>query len=188
MDILEQIDELVAYSADAKSIKEQIEACKQSESYALVEGDLSYNRGDYALEKQYNSSVNYNRQRIRELEAQLDNVNKNVSQARNNLKRLTEKVSYNEIHYSADKVRLKINQLTNYVNGIKEKLKVAYTKGEKAYNMGDFKAEREFNQEYRRYYSEITNLEPIIECYKESLAYLNCREMTINETEQGLGG
>jgi len=187
MDILKQIDEFVAYSADAKTLNEQIEACKQSEAYSLVEGDLSYNRGDYGLERQYNESVNYNRQRVRELESQLENVNKSLIEARNGLKRMTEKLSYNDIHYAIQSVKVRVEQLTSHIDRLKDRLKEAFTKGDKAYQMGDYKAEREYNQEYTRILSEIKNLEPVIASYNDAISYLSCREMTINESEQGLG-
>lgn len=185
MDILTQIDKYVLYSADAMALKEQIEACKKNESYALAEGELSYNRENYSLEKKYNESVNYNRQRIKALESKLKDVQMLLKIAKDSVKSITENSSYNDIHFASEKLKLKVEQLTSYVDRLKENLKLAYTNGDKAYNMGDFKAEKEYNQEYNRYLSEINKLNPVIESYKDAVTYLNFKELSLNESEQG---
>lgn len=186
MKLLEQIDNYVLHLADVKNLNTEINNLKRSEFYATVEGDLSYSEGDYASEKQYNASVNFSRQKREESEQKLAAASKLLNESMANIEKLLKEANEYDLKEATTKVDSKIKELERYRDLLRKRIKTAYENGDKAYIQGDYKKEKEHNAEYKRLYSEIMELNPVVEGYQEALEILKQKDLGVStEAEPG---
>ena len=182
MKILEQIDNYVLHSAEVKKLESEVELYKRSEFYASVEGDLSYGNGDYKSEKQYNESYKFSRQKREEANTKLATEKRLLNASIEDLSNSMSNISKKDLQVAKDKTSLKIEQLSEYVAGLQEKMKIAKEKGDLAFSQGNYRDEKIYNAEYKSAYEETQKIGPVIGEYKNVLSFLNFREQTINES------
>ena len=171
MEVLDRIEDYILIAANAKNLVNEINQYKSRDVISSIGGE------NEVLAK-------INRTKIAEAEEKLKNVQELLKDSKYALLRTVKGSSKEDIATAKDRVSSKIKELESYLSMLRKKIKDAYVNGDKAHMIGDLKKEKEHNGEYRRLYSEIMELNPIIESYGEVVDVLGGQSLeSSNEVE-----
>ena len=158
MDLNQIMDNAIKLSARRDKLSSLIDSEVRGEHYATVEGYLAFKDGNYQSERGYNNSVLEHKKSKENFSDELKQLSTMIINLYQAFENTTATMSKGQLQDSLVQLEEKRVAKQMEIAELAHKKDTVLSKGKNAFNAGEYQSEKEYNEMYSKYNSQINDI------------------------------